>query len=111
MSDELIAKDTLKENDQVVIVEESPSKLTEGEYISGQENMQGEVVKQNDKVMSSPEEHIQYKLYKRRFVGMIAIMALNVVAGMNWPWFGPISNASECLSVFSCMSATYTTMI
>lgn len=35
-----------------------------------------------------------YKLYKMRFVGLVAIMVLNVAGGMNWPWFGPIANDS-----------------
>ncbi|KAJ7084336.1 major facilitator superfamily domain-containing protein [Mycena belliarum] len=30
-----------------------------------------------------------YRLYKRRFVG---IVILNIVSGMTWPWFGPIAN-------------------
>ena len=36
-----------------------------------------------------------YRLYKRRFLGIIGIMILNAVGGMNWPWFGPIANDSE----------------
>ncbi|KAK7035498.1 hypothetical protein VNI00_011791 [Paramarasmius palmivorus] len=51
-----------------------------------------------------PEESVreesyagEYRLYKRRFVGLIGIIALNIVGGMSWPWFGPIANdmASE----------------
>jgi len=34
----------------------------------------------------------QYRLYKRRFAGLVALMLLNVIAGMSLPWFGPISN-------------------
>ncbi|THU99971.1 MFS general substrate transporter [Dendrothele bispora CBS 962.96] len=34
----------------------------------------------------------QYRLYRRRFVGMIGMVALNIVGGMSWPWFGPIAN-------------------
>ncbi|KAF9484435.1 MFS general substrate transporter [Pholiota conissans] len=33
-----------------------------------------------------------YRLYRRRFVGIIALVFLNIVAAMSWPWFGPISN-------------------
>ncbi|KAJ7346561.1 major facilitator superfamily domain-containing protein [Mycena albidolilacea] len=33
-----------------------------------------------------------YRLYKRRFVGLVGLVVLNVVSGMTWPWFGPISN-------------------
>ncbi|KDR75073.1 hypothetical protein GALMADRAFT_248949 [Galerina marginata CBS 339.88] len=35
-----------------------------------------------------------YRLYKRRFVGLVAIVLLNIVAAMPWPWFGPISNST-----------------
>ncbi|KAH8113902.1 MFS general substrate transporter [Phellopilus nigrolimitatus] len=40
------------------------------------------------------EEQTQmpFKLYKRRFTGVLGIIALNIVAGMNLPWFGPIAN-------------------
>ncbi|KAK7461987.1 hypothetical protein VKT23_008419 [Stygiomarasmius scandens] len=34
----------------------------------------------------------EYRLYKRRFVGLIGMVALNIVGGMSWPWFGPIAN-------------------
>ncbi|KAJ7262229.1 major facilitator superfamily domain-containing protein [Mycena haematopus] len=40
-------------------------------------------------VISVHSNTSDYRLYKRRFVG---IVILNVVAGMTWPWFGPISN-------------------
>ncbi|KAJ7593895.1 MFS general substrate transporter [Mycena floridula] len=33
-----------------------------------------------------------YRLYKRRFVGLTGLVLLNLVGGMSWPWFGPISN-------------------
>ncbi|KAK2467889.1 hypothetical protein APHAL10511_000184 [Amanita phalloides] len=33
-----------------------------------------------------------YRLYKRRFVGLVALVLLNIVAGLSWPWFGPIAN-------------------
>ncbi|KAJ7703249.1 major facilitator superfamily domain-containing protein [Mycena rosella] len=33
-----------------------------------------------------------YKLYKRRFIGLTGLIILNIVSGMTWPWFGPISN-------------------
>ncbi|KZT29060.1 MFS general substrate transporter [Neolentinus lepideus HHB14362 ss-1] len=34
----------------------------------------------------------EYKLYKQRFVGLVALFLLNVVSGMTWAWFGPIAN-------------------
>ncbi|KAJ7783079.1 major facilitator superfamily domain-containing protein [Mycena metata] len=34
----------------------------------------------------------EYRLYKRRFLGTFALVILNIVSGMCWPWFGPISN-------------------
>ncbi|KAJ6499353.1 major facilitator superfamily domain-containing protein [Mycena sanguinolenta] len=43
-------------------------------------------------VVSVHSSTADYRLYKRRFVGMVGLVVLNVVAGMTWPWFGPISN-------------------
>ncbi|PPQ93805.1 hypothetical protein CVT25_013514 [Psilocybe cyanescens] len=34
-----------------------------------------------------------YRLYRRRFVGLVALVFLNLIAAMSWPWFGPISNS------------------
>ncbi|THH01887.1 hypothetical protein EW145_g6842 [Phellinidium pouzarii] len=39
--------------------------------------------------------HLPYRLYKMRYVGVVGIVALNVVAGMNLPWFGPIANGTS----------------
>ena len=39
----------------------------------------------------------QFRLYKRRHFGVLGIIALNIVAGMNLTWFGPISNKSVYL--------------
>ncbi|KAF9263409.1 MFS general substrate transporter [Marasmius fiardii PR-910] len=36
---------------------------------------------------------IEYKVYKRRYVGVLGVILLNIVGGMSWPWFGPISNS------------------
>lgn len=33
----------------------------------------------------------QYRVYKRRWLGLLAFVVLNGVATMSWPWFGPIS--------------------
>lgn len=59
-----------------------------------------------------------YRLYKRRFTGLVALVSrqlsrvaerwimfriqvlLNIVAGMSWPWFGPISNNSGSYDSF-----------
>ncbi|EPQ57161.1 MFS general substrate transporter [Gloeophyllum trabeum ATCC 11539] len=41
---------------------------------------------------SETGEPQEYRLYKQRFVGLAAIFLLNVISGMNWPWFGPIAN-------------------
>ncbi|KAH9979057.1 MFS general substrate transporter [Lactifluus volemus] len=35
---------------------------------------------------------VPYRLYKRRWLGVIAMFALEVVGSASWPWFGPISN-------------------
>ncbi|KAF8348222.1 major facilitator superfamily domain-containing protein [Amanita rubescens] len=39
-----------------------------------------------------PPESVHYRLYKQRFVGLVALVLLNIVTGMSWPWFGPIAN-------------------
>ncbi|KAF8650442.1 hypothetical protein AX16_005245 [Volvariella volvacea WC 439] len=33
-----------------------------------------------------------YRLYKRRFAGLLGMGLLNAIAAMSWPWFGPIAN-------------------
>ncbi|KAH8828337.1 major facilitator superfamily domain-containing protein [Flagelloscypha sp. PMI_526] len=33
-----------------------------------------------------------YRLYKRRFVGLVGMVVLNLVGAMGWVWFGPIAN-------------------
>ncbi|EAU91725.1 hypothetical protein CC1G_04493 [Coprinopsis cinerea okayama7 len=38
------------------------------------------------------EEPVQYRLYKARFAGLVALFLLNVVSAMAFSWFGPISN-------------------
>lgn len=33
----------------------------------------------------------QYRLYRRRWAGLVALFFLNIISGASWPWFGPIS--------------------
>nr|GAT57653.1 MFS general substrate transporter [Mycena chlorophos] len=40
----------------------------------------------------SVHSNTEYKLYRRRFVGIVALVILNIAGGMPWPWFGPIAN-------------------
>ncbi|THH16733.1 hypothetical protein EW146_g3954 [Bondarzewia mesenterica] len=40
-----------------------------------------------------PEAAGPYRLYKRRWLGVLALFSLETVASMSWPWFGPISNS------------------
>ncbi|KAI0668890.1 MFS general substrate transporter [Trametes maxima] len=40
----------------------------------------------------SPTDAPTYRLYKRRWVGLCAIVLLNLVSGMVLVWFGPIAN-------------------
>lgn len=35
-----------------------------------------------------------YTLHKWRFPGVIGLVILNIVGGLNWPWFGSISAQS-----------------
>lgn len=39
-----------------------------------------------------PEDVHEYQLYKRRWVGVVALVLLNIVKGCNWVWFGSIAN-------------------
>ncbi|KIL65843.1 hypothetical protein M378DRAFT_1032878 [Amanita muscaria Koide BX008] len=39
----------------------------------------------------SQEEPV-YRLYRQRFVGLAALVLLNIAAALSWTWFGPISN-------------------
>ncbi|KAF7351184.1 MFS general substrate transporter [Mycena sanguinolenta] len=52
----------------------------------------------------SSTANYSYRLYKRRFVGIVGLIVLNVVSGMTWPWFGPISNNSEELILAQLIS-------
>ncbi|KAG1858154.1 MFS general substrate transporter [Suillus subluteus] len=48
-------------------------------------------------VEESKEENEQlpvYRLYKRRFTGLVGFILLGLVTGMPWAWFGPISTDS-----------------
>ena len=45
----------------------------------------------------------KYRLYKRRFLGVLGIIVLNIIGGMNWPWFGPIANNGQCLRFLLCL--------
>lgn len=49
----------------------------------------------------------QFKLYKRRFSGVIGVIILSVVAGMNLPWFGPIANNSMYICSFAPTEKVY----
>ncbi|RPD77008.1 MFS general substrate transporter [Lentinus tigrinus ALCF2SS1-7] len=42
---------------------------------------------------SSTESPREYRLYKRRWIGLLALVVLNIVTGMALVWFGPIANA------------------
>ncbi|CCM00980.1 uncharacterized protein FIBRA_03028 [Fibroporia radiculosa] len=43
---------------------------------------------------------IEYRMYKRRWIGVVAIFILNLVSGLSLVWFGPIANdgASHLMS-------------
>lgn len=57
--------------------------------------MEGHEPLANDLNVEEVSNGTTYRLYKWRFAGVVGIMGLNIVGGMNWPWFGPIANASE----------------
>ncbi|KAG9316556.1 major facilitator superfamily domain-containing protein [Chiua virens] len=44
------------------------------------------------KVSTVPaHSHVQYRLYKKRFSGLLGFVLLGLVTGMPWSWFGPIA--------------------
>jgi hypothetical protein len=45
--------------------------------------------------MTVETDRPSYTLYKKRFTGVIGLVVLNVVGGLNWPWFGSISTQGE----------------
>ncbi|KAF9051051.1 MFS general substrate transporter [Hymenopellis radicata] len=52
-----------------------------------------------DCTLTEPTSHdqtqahlMEYRLYKRRYAGIIGMVILNIVGALSWPWFGPISN-------------------
>ncbi|KAK7676965.1 hypothetical protein QCA50_020083 [Cerrena zonata] len=47
------------------------------------------------------ETQHEYRLYKRRFVGQVALFLLCVGSAMPWPWFGPIANDVQAEYGFS----------
>ncbi|KAF7315391.1 MFS general substrate transporter [Mycena indigotica] len=66
----------------------SPLELEEVKKPESTDDSDGNDVADVVSVHSAPE----YKLYRRRFVGIASLVILNIAAGMPWPWFGPISN-------------------
>ncbi|KAF9070062.1 major facilitator superfamily domain-containing protein [Rhodocollybia butyracea] len=53
---------------------------------------QEEVIESTGPTDAPNIEVTPYRLYKRRFTGLLGMVILNVVAGLSWPWFGPIAN-------------------
>ncbi|KAJ7183203.1 major facilitator superfamily domain-containing protein, partial [Mycena filopes] len=43
--------------------------------------------------MTISRDTVEYRMYKHRFAGLAGLIVLNIVTGMTWPWFGPISNS------------------
>ncbi|KAG8705400.1 hypothetical protein FRC08_001694, partial [Ceratobasidium sp. 394] len=41
-------------------------------------------------VVAAPTE--SYRLYRRRWAGLVGLCLLNIVAGLNWLWFSSIAN-------------------
>ncbi|KAL4073952.1 major facilitator superfamily domain-containing protein [Scleroderma citrinum] len=53
----------------------------------------GDKISQIEETKISPTmEQVQYRLYKRRFSGLLGMIILGIVTGMPWSWFGPIAN-------------------
>ncbi|KAG8829959.1 hypothetical protein FRC17_005721 [Serendipita sp. 399] len=37
---------------------------------------------------------VGYRLYRRRWLGLVGMVVLNIIAAMNWIWFSPIANST-----------------
>jgi len=45
-----------------------------------------------DELSVVPSSQPVYRVYKRRWAGLFALVSLNLIAALGQPWFGPISN-------------------
>jgi len=59
--------------------------------LDGQRDVSSVLTVREEDVEEAPAE---YRLYRRRFAGLVGLMVLGVVTAMPWPWFGPISTAT-----------------
>ncbi|KAG8734568.1 hypothetical protein FRC12_018485 [Ceratobasidium sp. 428] len=57
-----------------------------GAQILTRENVRDDEV---SSVIAAPAE--SYRLYKRRWTGLVGLCLLNIVAGLNWLWFSSIA--------------------
>ena len=79
-------------------MDEAISQVINGEQTLGRNAADRERTDSTDLAVEgggSQQEPMQFKLYKRRFSGVISIVILSVISGMSLPWFGPISNKSK----------------
>lgn len=79
----------------------SGSVLDDEIVFAGVRKVEPMVIREPDSSTTEQQSNVTtYRLYKWRFAGVVGIMGLNIVGGMNWPWFGPIANESELHETF-----------
>ena len=54
-----------------------------------------------DELSVVPSAQPEYRVYKRRWAGLFALVSLNLIAALGQPWFGPISNDGTSTRSFS----------
>ncbi|KAJ7725873.1 major facilitator superfamily domain-containing protein [Mycena maculata] len=62
------------------------------DLVDGEPDKQDADNSSSTEVVSVHSDTQDYRLYKRRFIGIVGLVVLAIVSGMPWPWFGPISN-------------------
>ncbi|EGO00078.1 hypothetical protein SERLA73DRAFT_180488 [Serpula lacrymans var. lacrymans S7.3] len=58
---------------------------------AGTDTGYGTSVSTTNEVKEKDDLDVVYRLYRRRFAGLVGFVLLGAVTGMTWPWFGPIS--------------------
>ncbi|KIL59623.1 hypothetical protein M378DRAFT_169009 [Amanita muscaria Koide BX008] len=71
----------------------SPQQETIGNApASSNEKLLGSTPSQDQPTTTQTSDQTEYRLYKQRFVGLTALVILNIIGVLPGTWFGPISN-------------------
>ncbi|KAM6488946.1 Major facilitator superfamily domain containing protein [Amanita muscaria] len=70
----------------------SPQQETINASVSSNEKPLGSILSQDQPTITQTSDQTEYRLYKQRFVGLTALVILNIIGVLPGTWFGPISN-------------------